>query len=98
MVYFLGTTLKITLTITDYDDTAIDPDSFSIVINDPEGTAHDDSPVTSLTKEETGTHYFYLEFPSDGVAGNWIIAATVTKDSKPSVQKHTITLEAPTTA
>ena len=93
--YYLGTTVKVTLTMTDFDGTDLNPDSFSVVVLDPDGNAHSSSPFTSLTKVTDGEYYFWLTFPSDGVAGNWLIIPTVTKASRDSVVASTIALKSP---
>ena len=76
-----GETFRIYDTFEDEDGTKYDPDTHSIQLYKPDGSAQG-SAETSPTNTATGEFYQDLTIPSDGVIGEWAVEWTAVYSSK----------------
>jgi|SaaInl8_200m_RNA_FD_contig_21_303227_length_939_multi_4_in_0_out_0_2 hypothetical protein len=91
MVY-VGETIRIQVTLLDYDGTVYDPDSQAVGLYKPDGVQQGSDDV-SPTKVSTGIYYTDWDIPSAGPLGTWRVKWSATESSKVSIGIKTFTVE-----
>lgn len=81
-VHIKGDSLRCDLHITGYDDVAYDPDSHSIQLYDPTGTASGAAEVAPTDEAGDGNFSQEFDLPADAKPGNWRIRWTTTTAAK----------------
>jgi len=71
MTNYIGDTIRIQATMTDFDDSILTPDSHVVTLYDPNGTQKDQD--TSPSAEGGGVFHSDLTIPLTGSPGNWTI-------------------------
>jgi len=80
MTIYGGDTFRISNTLTDYDDTPLTPDSQTVTLFKPDGSAG--GSVGTPTVESAGVYYVDVTPDVLGPAGTWKLMWTITKGSK----------------
>lgn len=83
---YLGDTFRIQATLTDYDDSALTPDSQEVKLYDPSGTERDSD--SSPTSEGGGVYYVDLTIAVAGGKGNWKVVWKVTVSSVDKFEEY----------
>ncbi|MCW3992757.1 MAG: MG2 domain-containing protein [Candidatus Bathyarchaeota archaeon] len=76
---YLGETIRVRATLTDYDGSALTPDSQEVALYGPDGAQQGQS--TSPVSEGGGVYYVDFEIPSGGAKGNWKAVWKATKSA-----------------
>lgn len=94
---YLGTTIRLRNTLTDYDGSPLTPDSLEVRIYDSEGTEVTGSPFTSpdVKLESEGVYYLDYTIPTDGKAGKWKAKWTAVKAEKPNIDTINFPVSSP---
>jgi len=82
---YLGSTIRIKVTLFDYDGKSLDPDSQEIKIYDSEGTLR--KTFDAATYEDAGVYYVDYTIPSDAPTGDWLVIWKIVKGGLPSIDK-----------
>lgn len=91
---YQGTTVRIKNTLTDYDGSALTPDSQEVRIYDPDGTEVSGSPFMP-TLESEGVYYVDYTIPADGKTGKWKVVWKAVEGTKPNIDVFTFDVSAP---
>lgn len=76
---FAGDTYSRTLTFTDEDDAAFDPDTITCTFYDPDGTQSGDAlDILDLTRTAAGTYELQWTIPADAASGVWTLRVNAT--------------------
>lgn len=81
-----GSAIRVSNSIKDFDDTAVDPDSHVIKLFKPDGSQQG-SNMTGPTKDATGEFHQDIAIPSDGATGEWMVEWTITLASLDSIER-----------
>ena len=90
---YLGGTVRIKNTLTDYDGSKLTPDSQEVKIYDPVGGLKHTE--TSPTLESEGVYYVDYTIPSDGEEGGWKVVWKAVKGGKPNINVFIFEVSAP---
>jgi len=80
-VVFRGNTIRIPALITDYDGSAMDPDSHAIRLLKPDET-QEGGDMTSPTQNGTGDFHQDVDIPETGVEGEWKVEWEISVSGK----------------
>lgn len=92
---FQGETVRIKATLTDFDGSALTPDTQSIQLYDPEDAASG-SAQTSPTLSSTGVYYQDFDIAADADEGNWYVVWATTTSSKVGIGRVYFKVESET--
>jgi len=92
MVY-KGSTVRIKATLTDYDGTALTPDSQEVKIYDSNGILRENN--TSPTNLSEGVYCVDYTVPEDAVEGTWKVVWKAVKEMKPHINVLNFEVTAP---
>ena len=91
MTTYLGDTIRVQATMTDFDDSVLTPDSHEVTLYDPDEVQQDQD--TSPTAEGGGVFYADLDIPSSNTKGNWLLVWKVTMSGKHKFEELTINVD-----
>lgn len=99
---YLGTTVRLKNTLTDYDGSPLTPDSQEVRIYDPDGTEvdyGDENKFFTPKLESEGVYYLDYIIPVNGKPGKWkaVWKAVIgtTPDEKPNIDVIPFDVSAP---
>lgn len=92
MPYYPTKTMSKYIYFKDKDDAAINPDTTTVTIYDPEGTSKG---TETLSLVETGKYELNYNIPADAIRGDWsfVVEATLTAGSYKGIERFYFEVE-----
>lgn len=94
MVYVIGNTYKITVSVTKSDGSAATVESCELTVRNSNGVAAVDVNIGDLSKEDTGTYSYEWETDGESYGDYFVEAKGTMQGGKPFRITDTVTLEA----